>query len=384
MKLTASPRIAAISKVVPSYRFSQETASDYAEQWLSGNGGGVPELSVSKTLQVFNNAGVDTRYGVTPVKELLSERDFEYRNNLYSDHATQLGENALKEVFNKCDIDPSEVDYFITVSCTGFMIPALDAHLINKFPFRTDIKRLPVTQLGCAAGVASMMMAADYIRAYPGSTVLILSVELCTLSFQPDDKSADHIISTAIFGDGAAAMLVTGKKGDGLHLIDTRSSFFRDTLDFMGFDLKNTGYHIFLSPGISRYLRRNLISELQPLLKGMNLDIGDIDSWLFHPGGMRILEAIKESLSIDDRKIHFSREILRKYGNISSATIFFIIEEYMKSETSVGDRYEVTGAVGPGFQLFLIMMEWQVTGNAGSLRKNDVYSESRISRVGNR
>jgi len=363
MYSTVSPRIAAVSRAVPKYLFSQETAAEYAEKWLNCSNGSTPELSVLKALQVYKNSGVDTRYGVSPVNELLMEKDLEYRNSLYSEYAKWLGECALKEVFRKCDIVPSEVDFFITVSCTGFMIPALDAYLINKFPFRKDIKRLPVAQLGCAGGVASMMLAADHIKAYPGSTVLILSIELCTLSFQPGDKSADHIISTAIFGDGAAAMLLTGRKGSGIHLLRAESSFFRETLDFMGFDLKNTGFHIFLSPGIPRYIRRNLLSEVESLLNSMSLSKGDIDAWLFHPGGMRVLEAIKESLSIEDNKISYSKEILRRYGNLSSATIFFIIDEYINNPSVADGHYQVTGAVGPGFQLYMIFMKWQEAEN---------------------
>ena len=359
MYSNVSPRIAAVSRAVPKYLFTQETAAEYAEKWLSCSNGCLPELSVPKVLQVYKNSGVDTRYGVSPVNELLLEKDLEYRNNLYSEYSKWLGESALRDVFRKCEITPAEVDFFITVSCTGFMIPALDAYLINKFPFRKDIKRLPVTQLGCAGGVASMMLAADHIKAYPGSTVLILSIELCTLSFQPGDKTADHIISTAIFGDGAAAMLITGKKGSGIHLMRAGSSFFRETLDFMGFDLKNSGFHIFLSPGIPRYIKHNLLSEVELLLSSMSLATGDIDAWLFHPGGMRILDAIKESLSIDDKKISYSKEILRRYGNLSSATIFFIIDEYINNPSAASDNYQVTGAVGPGFQLYMIFMKWQ-------------------------
>lgn len=358
MYSTVSPRIAAVSRAVPKYAFSQEIAAEYAEKWLSCGNGCIPELSVPKAIQVYRNSGVDKRYGVTPVNELLLEKDLEYRNSLYSEYAKWLGEKALREVFKKCDLFPQDVDYFITVSCTGFMIPALDAYLINKFPFRKDVKRLPVTQLGCAGGVASMMLAADYIKAYPGSTVLILSIELCTLSFQPGDKSADHIISTAIFGDGGAAMLITGRRGSGIHLLRAESSFFRQTLDFMGFDLKNSGFHIFLSPGIPRYLRRNLYQEVEPILNTMGISSADIDAWLFHPGGMRILEAIKESLCIDEDKIFHSRHILRNYGNLSSATIFFIIDEYINKNTGGDDSYQVTGAVGPGFQLYMIFMKW--------------------------
>lgn len=355
---TIQPRIAGISTVVPPNSFRQDLAIETAKKWLSS--GGAPELSVARTVQVFQNAGVETRYSITPLDEMLREKDFPERNALYSKYARILGEKALKNVFEKTGIKPYEIDFFITVSCTGFMIPSLDAYMLNRFPFRNNVRRLPVTELGCAAGVSSLILAGDYIRAYPDSNALILSLELCTLNMQPTDKSADHLISTAIFGDGAAAAIVTGRKAEsGLHIVKTENRFFPGTLDFMGYDVEKTGFHIFLSPGISKFIEKNISEQMGSILRDAGLGIEDIDSWLFHPGGSRILRSIEKGLGIDNCKLRESAQVLRDYGNLSSATIFFIIDSYLQNEQKKSGSYQVVGAVGPGFGLDTILTQWK-------------------------
>ena len=291
---------------------------------------------------------------------MLRKKDFPERNALYSKYARLLGEKALKDVFEKTGVKPYEIDLFITVSCTGFMIPALDAYLINRFPFRNNVRRLPVTELGCAAGVSSLILASDYIRAYPEANVLILSLELCTLNMQPTDKSADHIISTAIFGDGAAAAIVTGGDEEhGLRVMKTENKFFPGTLEFMGYDVEKTGFHIFLSPRISKFIEQNVASEMERMLGQAGLRLGDIGDWLFHPGGSRILKSIEKGLSIGREKLGASIGVLRDYGNLSSATIFFIIDSFIRSESKKSGSYQVIAAVGPGFGLDAILTQWK-------------------------
>jgi predicted naringenin-chalcone synthase len=352
------PRIVDVHTVVPRYSFTQHFALELVKEWLSGSGSH-SELSIAKTTQVFRNAGVETRYSIIPIEEILTERGFAERNALYAKHAKELGEEALRGVFESTRIKPSEIDLFISVSCTGFMIPSLDAHLLNRFPFRKDVRRIPITELGCAAGVASLMMASDFVRAYPDSKVLVLSVELCTLSFQPGDKSADHIISSAIFGDGAAAAIVAGEADSGLHILKTATRFFPETLHFMGFDVEPSGFHIFLSPQIPRFIQANLLAQIEPLTIESGFRLGDIDAWLFHPGGVRILEAIEKALGIDGEKLEESRSVLRNYGNLSSATIFFVLKRYLQERRKASGQHQFLGAVGAGFELDSILAEWK-------------------------
>jgi alkylresorcinol/alkylpyrone synthase len=352
------PRVAGIATAVPPCSIKQELAETIASRWLS-ECASTPEVSMPKVLQIFRNAGVDTRYSVLPAEEITEGRDFREKNLLYMKYGKALGEKTLKSVFQKTGVKPMEIDLFITVSCTGFMIPSLDAHLMNRFPFRANVRRLPVAELGCAGGVSSIIMASDYIRAYPDSNVLILSLELCTLNVQPADTSTDHVISTALFGDGAAAAIITGKRGDGLHILSTANRFFPRTLDFMGYDVENTGLHIFLSPEIPRFILQNISPQMESILAESGLRVEDIDSWLFHPGSSRILKAFENGLNIDRGKLAESTEVLRNYGNLSSATIFFIIDTYLRDELKQSGSYQVIGAVGPGFGFDTVLTEWR-------------------------
>lgn len=352
------PRVAGIATAIPPCSINQDRAQAIAARWLSGCVS-TPEVSIPKAMQIFRNAGVQTRYSILPVEEIPQERDFREKNLLYVKYGKALGEKALRSVFEKTGIKPMEIDLFITVSCTGFMIPSLDAHLMNRFPFRSNVRRLPVAELGCAGGVSSLIMASDYIRAYPDSNVLILSLELCTLNVQSADTSADHVISTALFGDGAAAAIITGKPGDGLHILSTASRFFPRTLDFMGYDVETTGLHIFLSPEIPRFILENISPQMEPILAESGLSIKDIGSWLFHPGSSRILRALEKGLDIDRGKLAESTEVLRNYGNLSSATIFFVIDTYLSDERKQSGSYQVIGAVGPGFGFDTVLTEWR-------------------------
>jgi alkylresorcinol/alkylpyrone synthase len=347
--------IRGITTALPAHSFDQLRAINALRYWLSLEGP-PPALPVERAVQVFLNSGVDQRYSVMPIEELAIERSFGDKNRLYMEHAQAIGTHTLQKLFRESAIDPQEVDLFITTSCTGFMIPSLDAYLMNRFPFRHDVKRLPITELGCAAGVAALRLADDFLKAYPNATVLILAVELTSLTFQPTDRSGDHIVSTAIFGDGAAAVLLSNKPHSGLSITETATRFFPETTEFMGFDVEATGFHIFLSPRIPVFIRRELMPEITAFLTE-RIKTSDIDAWLIHPGGPKILDAIEDVLAMERGGLIHSREVLRRFGNLSSATIFFVIDRYLrKARPSRGAR-QVVAAVGPGFQADFLLLE---------------------------
>lgn len=347
-------RIAGIACAVPQYRFSQNDAMNFMRRWLDRAPASF-ELSIEKVIQAFENSGVESRYSVLPIDKLLEARTLGEKNRIYIEEARGLAEEAVAKLFSSASRGPEAIDLIITTSCTGFMIPSLDAWLVNRFAFRDDVRRMPLTELGCAAGVAALRFAYDHLRAYPGSTVLVIATELPTLTFQPEDFSADHLISCAIFGDGAAAVLLTDEPGPGFAIHRTASHFFRGTSDFMGFDLEETGFHIFLSRRIPRFMRETLmpaVQKLAPEIVGGNLP----NRWLVHPGSSKILDAVEEALELPRGELTASREVLRRFGNLSSATIFFVIDEYLRSNPPAGERPAIL-AVGPGFQVDLVMGE---------------------------
>jgi alkylresorcinol/alkylpyrone synthase len=362
-----SARILGVATELPGHRFDQARASRFMETWYGRNGGngggksvartggGEPELDLPKVLRILRNSGVETRHSVVPIEILMDPAPLDVKNRLYIENAQVLGECAVASVLEKTGIEPKEIDLFITTSCTGFMIPALDARILNRLGFRSDVKRLPITELGCAAGAASIRIANDYIRAWPGSTVLCLAVELATLTFQPNDRSADHLVSCAIFGDGAAAMILSDRPGAGLRVDDAGTRFFPGTESFMGYDLRETGFHIFLSPEIPGFIRGTLMPAVTELLEEGHRHV---DRWLVHPGGPKILDAIEDAVSLPRGGLAESRAVLRRVGNLSSATIYFILDEYLRNSTPRPGERQAVLAVGPGFGMDYAFLEW--------------------------
>lgn len=350
-----APRILGISTALPEERFEQARAVQALRRWLAE--GPPPEIPLERVVRVFENAGVETRHSLMPVEALLTERPLGEKNRAYMEGAKRLGEAALRALFDRTGVAPGEVDLFITTSCTGFMIPSLDAHLMNRLPFRPDVRRLPVTELGCAAGAAAFRLALDHLRAYPGHTVLVLAAEFPTMNFQPSDRSADHLISTAIFGDGVAAMLLGDRPGPGLRVLETSTRFFPGTSDFMGFDVEATGFHIFLSPKIPAFVAADLVPALRGFLS--NGDGAPVDAWLVHPGGPKILDSFEDALGLPRRGLRESRDVLRRVGNLSSATVFFVLERYLEAGVPREGARQVVAAVGPGFQADAALLEWR-------------------------
>lgn len=343
-----SARIVRIATALPSCAFTQDRAKALLERWYKEPSAKDADVSLATAKRVYDNSGVTLRYSPLPIEVLLEDAPLRRKNQLYIESARALSEVAVEKIFDGSDLKPGDVDLIITTSCTGFMIPALDAWLINRFGFRPDIRRLPITELGCAAGLSAIRMARDHIQAYPEATVLIVAVELPTLTFQPSDFTGAHIISTAIFGDGSAALLMTGRDLPGRAVQQTGTHFFPDTLDFMGYDLRETGFHIFLSPKIPHFIA----SDLMPLIKKIVLGTPYADQkirWLAHPGGAKILDAIENALELPRGGLIESRGVLGRVGNLSSATIFFVLEEFLKKD----DDSEFAGliAVGPGFSM---------------------------------
>jgi alkylresorcinol/alkylpyrone synthase len=253
---------------------------------------------------------------------------------------------------------PQEIDLIITVSCTGFMIPSLDAHLINELGFRPDVKRLPITELGCAAGGAALARAAEFIRAFPGASVLVIAVEIPSLTFQRGDFSQANLISTVLFGDGAAAAVVTGQPGPGPRVVGTDSYLFPHSLDAMGFDLKDSGFHIVLSKDVPQLIREQIKELLTRFLARHNLTKEQLSAFILHPGGQKLLLYIEEELGLSRCDTQFSWDVLSEYGNLSSASVLFVLHECLKKRQFESGDYGIMAAFGPGFSSEMLLLQW--------------------------
>jgi alkylresorcinol/alkylpyrone synthase len=306
---------------------------------------------------LFDAAGVDSRYSVLPLEALHRRRELSETMALYRTHAVALGRRVASECLRRAEIAGRDVDLIISVSCTGVMLPSLDAHLANDLGFRSDVRRLPLTELGCVGGAAALSYARDFIAGHPEANVLVVSVELPSLSFQRHDLSPANLISTAIFGDGAAAALVTGRPIAGVRLVDTASHLFPDSLGALGFDLETDGFHVVLGRELPGLVRAEIARLVAELLARNDLSREQLRAFALHPGGRRILDAIQEQLQLRPEDTQPSREILRSHGNLSSATVFFVLHEWMKRRPPSG-AYGLLGAFGPGFSSELAVLQW--------------------------
>jgi alkylresorcinol/alkylpyrone synthase len=309
-------------------------------------------------MAVVDNCGVLKRHIVNPAEwyshsRTLSETTLEYRN-----HSIALGSKAAEDCLQRANLRAAEIDLLITVSCTGVMIPSLDAHLINGLGFRSDVKRVPITELGCAAGAAALARAADYVRAYPNASVLVVAVELPTLTFQRSDLSLANLISTVLFGDGAAAAIVTGRPIRGPKVIDGGSHLFPNTTSAMGFDLKEDGFHIILSKDVPILIHDNINPVLDNFFAANNLIRSQIAAWILHPGGRKLLSNLELALGLRPADTKPSWDVMRDYGNLSSASVLFVLKEWMETRETRTGEYGLLAAFGPGFSVEMLLLQW--------------------------
>ena len=337
------------------------------------------ESRTSMMLEVIQNAKVDKRYFIFHPDYTIEPRSLEQTTKEYQEHSVKLGRQVAADCLKNAGIDAKDVDLIITTSCTGVIIPSLDAYLINDLGFRPDVRRLPITELGCAAGAAALGRAWDFLKGVPEGNVLIVSVELPSLTFQRRDMSPANLISTILFGDGAAAALVSrgnsattsvngaahGANGNGNRpavnrprILGTRSHLFPNSIDAMGFDLKEGGLHIVLSKDVPQLIRDKIKGLVEGFLASYGLEQDDMAAFVLHPGGQKLLLFIEEELGLPRAMTQYSWDTLRDYGNLSSASVIYVLQEWMtKGKMSAGE-YGLLTAFGPGFSAEMMLLQW--------------------------
>jgi alkylresorcinol/alkylpyrone synthase len=309
-------------------------------------------------MAVFDHAQVARRYSVFPLNELIRERSLTQTSQNYQEHAIALGRKVTADCLSQAGLHPADIDMLITVSCTGYMIPSLDAHLVGDLGFRADVRRLPITELGCIGGVMALSRAREFVRAFPGTNALVVAVELASLTFQPHDRSQANLVSCALFGDGAAAALVTGRMLPGAQIVDTASYLIPDTLDAMGFDLRDHGFHMVLAKAVPGILHEQIRPVVMPFLERHGLRPEQLAAYVLHPGGKKILDYLEAELDIERAKTQPSWDVLRDYGNLSSATILFVLREWLTKQRPATGAYSLAAGFGPGLCIELLLLRW--------------------------
>jgi alkylresorcinol/alkylpyrone synthase len=345
--------IVATATALPPHTITREDVKVYMGRVFD-----IPERRLEAMMSIVDNAQVHKRHAIFPLDYTIEPRPLSKTNDEYIEHAVKLGREAAEKCLERAGMRPDEIDLIITVSCTGFMIPSLDAHLINLMGFRANVRRMPFTELGCAAGAVALARAADYLTSHPGENVLIIAVELTSLTFQRKDISQANLISSILFGDGAAAAVVSGKAARGPKILVSETYTFPGSLGAMGFDLKDSGFHILLAKDVPELIGAEIGGLVSGFLERRGLRQEEIKGWILHPGGARLLGNIETQLGLKKCQTQPSWDILGTVGNLSSATILFILQEWMEKRPLEAGDYALGAAFGPGFSAELLLLQW--------------------------
>jgi predicted naringenin-chalcone synthase len=347
-------KIVELSKALPRYCRTTKEIIPFVNLWLDGQ----DERFRRKVVKIFEGSGVDKRYGIMPIEEVFTATSFEEKNRIYTREIKKIGLEALKSGLAKANWSPESLDFIITVSCTGIMIPSLDAYLVNALKLRQDIVRLPVTEMGCAAGVSGIIYAANFLKAHPGKRAAVIAVESPTATFQLNDYSMANMVSAALFGDGASCALLSSHPDDlGPQIVGEGMYHFYDAIDMMGFDLTNTGLKMILDPKVPETIAEHFPDLTNPFLEGLGTSIEKVEHLIFHPGGRKIVQTVEELFGKLGKNIDETRMVLKEYGNMSSATVLYVLEEFMDKDIPKGDQGMIL-SFGPGFSAQRILIEW--------------------------
>lgn len=351
-------RIVATATAVPGYRLDRETYKRYCTLVFA------TPAQQRAARRIIDNTKIDARYLVASPEQILVPRPLAEKSADYARQARQLGEHIARRALDRAQLAPDAVDLIITTSCTGVMIPSVDAYLVEQLRLRRDVIRLPITELGCAAGAAALSRAREHVRAYPDHTVLVLSIELPSLTFQKQDLSMTNLVAASIFGDGAAACIVRGPRAPGgatrpgPTLVDSLSHLYPESQYLMGFELKDGGFHIVLDRDVPHALKGRVRPLVDELCARNGVTSDALAFCALHPGGRRILEDLDADLGLAGLT-EPSWDVLREYGNLSSATVLFVLDEVLRRQPPPPGAHGLLAAFGPGFSAELSLMRWE-------------------------
>ncbi|MBC2840518.1 type III polyketide synthase [Robiginitalea sp. SC105] len=347
-------RIVTARRALPAFCRTTEEILPYVDAWL----GEEPERLRRKALKIFEGAGVDRRYGIMDLPEVFTPGSFEEKNRSYAAGAKELGKQAINNSLKASGWSPESLDILITVSCTGIMIPSLDAYLINDLGLRGDIIRLPVTEMGCVAGVSGLIYANRFLKAGGARRAAVLAVESPAATFQHTDHSMANIISAAIFGDGASCVLLSNEEdATGPRIVSEGMYHFPGTTHLMGFDLTNHGLKMVLDPEVPEAIAGNFQKLLGPFLESAGYGKADLRHLVFHPGGRKIVETVESLFREQAANIDKTREVLRRYGNMSSATVLYVLQAFME-DPDLEPGLALMLSFGPGFTAQRVLLSF--------------------------
>lgn len=348
-------RICGVASAFPKNYYSQTVIRDALKRrWAD-------KLANPQVLdRLHASVGVEGRHLTLPITKYEDLATWGQANDVWIETAQTLGQQALCRALNEAGVAAGELGALFFVSVTGIASPSIEARLINRMELSPNLKRIPIFGLGCVAGAAGIARAADYVRAFPGQAAALLSVELCSLTWREDDLSTANLISTGLFGDGAAAVILAGadRPAVGPRVLDTRSVFYLDTEDVMGWAISEKGFRIVLSRSVPDMVHQHLASDIDLFLRDHGLARKDIGAWVMHTGGPKVLQACEQALELPSHALAASWQSLAKLGNLSSASVLTVLQEFMTARRPEPGTLSILAAMGPGFCSELVLLEW--------------------------
>jgi len=351
-----APTIVSTATAVPAHSATQGEVKDRVRAVLP-----LSPRRLEAAMELFDHAAVERRFSVEPVERLGQLRGMGEVQERYRENAIVLGRKVAAEALARAGVEAGQIDLLITVSCTGIMIPSLDAHLCNDLGFRADVRRLPITALGCSGGAAALARAHDFLVGFPEARALVVAVELPSLSLQRADLSLANLVSTALFGDGAAAALLDGGGGSApgsVRILETLSHLFPQSTYALGFDLKDDGFHSVLSKDVPALIKTEIARLVRVLTDRRGLSRQQLGAFVLHPGGRKILAFIEEELGLTRDDTQPSWDVLRSYGNQSSASVLFVLHEWLTKRRTPSETHGILAAFGPGLSTEMLLLQW--------------------------
>jgi alkylresorcinol/alkylpyrone synthase len=353
-------RIASVGSAFPPHYYDQQTLlAALRRHWTRRH------HNLDRLERLHHNVMVGGRHLALPIEEYDRLATWGDANDAWIRVAQEVGEAAVRDALSRAGLVPGDVDALLFVTVTGIATPSIDARLVNRLGLPPRLKRYPIFGLGCVAGAAGIARAADYVKAWPGEVAVLLSVELCSLTLQIQDLSIPNLIASGLFGDGAAAVVVAGAEhpaagatAAGPRIVATRSVFYPDSERVMGWDISESGFQIVLSADVPDVARRHLGGDVDRFLADHGLARADVASWVCHPGGPKVLEAMQEALELPPDALAVTWRSLREVGNLSSTSVLLVLQETIERHRPEPGSLGMLMAMGPGFCSELVLVEW--------------------------